>query len=85
MLWVMFIQILLSVPEFAFCVTTFKIGVPIVSKSEAPNDIERIGAAIHIAFEKVNKDFLNSDYQIQKVERHYGRTCSPAKAPGEYN
>ena len=64
-------------------VTEFKVGVIIISDSGAPYDIERAGAAIDLAFEKVNREVLNTSYRITQIQKKYGPVCSAEKAPGE--
>ncbi len=63
-------------------VTEFRVGVIIISESGAPYDIERAGAAIDLAFEKVNQDILNASYRMVQIQRRYGPACDAEKAPG---
>ena len=64
-------------------VTEFKVGVIIISDSGTPYDIERAGAAIDLAFEKVNREILNGSYHITQIQKKYGPFCNAEKAPGE--
>ena len=63
-------------------VTVFSIGVILISKSGTPYDIERVGVAVEMAFERVNQEILNSSYMIKPVQRKYGPKCDAASAPG---
>ena len=65
-------------------VTEFKVGVIIISDSGAPYDVERAGAAIDLAFEKVNTEILNASYRITQIKKRYGPVCDAEKAPGIY-
>ena len=64
-------------------VTEFKVGVIIISDSGAPYDIKRAGAAIDLAFDKVNREILNGSYSITQIQKKYGPFCNAEKAPGE--
>ncbi|XP_063399957.1 atrial natriuretic peptide receptor 1-like [Mytilus trossulus] len=44
--------------------------------------MERIGPAIDIAIERVNRDILNGSYQLVTIEKPYGKFCSGSTAPG---
>ena len=72
----------ISLFETGICVTQIKVGVIIISGYGAPYDVERSGAAIQLAFEVVNRELLNDDYELVKIERHYGPKCDAALAPG---
>ena len=65
-------------------VTEFKVGVIIISNSGTPYDIERVGAAVDLAFEKVNAEILNASYRITQIQKRYGPVCDAEKAPGIY-
>ncbi|KAK3585416.1 hypothetical protein CHS0354_020133 [Potamilus streckersoni] len=64
-------------------VVEFKVGVSIISGLGSPYDIERVGPAIELAFQKVNNEILNSSYALVKLERSYGKICSSTNASAE--
>ena len=76
------IFLLIAVNNFACGLKTFKLGVPLISSAGTPYDIERVGPAIILAVEKVNREILNSSYEIQIIEKPYGTVCSGSTAPG---
>ncbi len=76
------IYILVSLVGLKDCLTEIKVGVIVISRSGTPYDVGRSGAAIQMAFERVNAELLNDDYKLVKIERHYGPECDAALAPG---
>ena len=69
--------------DFCLSVTEFKVGVVVISKNGAPYDIERSGAAIRLAFDRVNTQILDpKKYRIKMIERTYGPACDAKSAPG---
>lgn len=84
-LWNVFgaLRIMLLMLHYASSVTEFYIGVVMIYDANTPYDVERVGPAIEIAIDRVNKDILNSSYQITKIERHYGSICSNSRASGK--
>ncbi|XP_046567278.1 atrial natriuretic peptide receptor 1-like [Haliotis rubra] len=63
-------------------VTEYKVGVMLISGSDVPYSFERTGPAIRLAFQKVNREILNSSYQLVPVERPYDDICSARNATG---
>ncbi|XP_048242362.1 atrial natriuretic peptide receptor 1-like [Haliotis rufescens] len=63
-------------------VTEYKVGVMLISGSDVPYSFERTGPAIKLAFQKVNREILNSSYQLVPVERPYDDICSARNATG---
>lgn len=78
----LFITILSIKSTLVSSVQTFKLGVPLISSAGTPYDMERIGPAIDIAIERVNRDILNGSYQLVTIEKPYGKFCSGSTAPG---
>lgn len=64
-------------------VTEYKVGVMLISGSDVPYSFERTGPAIKLAFQKVNREILNSSYQLVPVERPYDDICSARNATGK--
>ena len=62
--------------------TVFRIGVILINDNESPYDLKRSGAAVTLAFDKVNEYVLNGSYRIEPVMRSYGPKCDANKAPG---
>ena len=62
--------------------TVFRIGVILINDNESPYDLKRSGAAITLAFDKVNEYVLNGSYRIEPVMRSYGPKCDANEAPG---
>ncbi|XP_060072434.1 atrial natriuretic peptide receptor 1-like [Ylistrum balloti] len=63
-------------------VTEFYVGVAMIFDANTPYDVERVGPAIDIAIERVNREILNGSYRVVKIERHYGSVCSNSRASG---
>ena len=63
-------------------VTVFRVGVILIEGNESPYDLKRSGAAVTLAFDKVNEDVLNNSYRIVPIMRSYGPMCDANKAPG---
>ena len=61
----------------------FRVGVIAITNSTTPYDKSLAGAAVDLAFEKVNRDILNGSYKIVKVQKEYGPYCDANQAPGE--
>ena len=64
-------------------VTEYKIGVILIQGHGAPYDFARSAPAIDVALEKLNRDILNSSYQLTMIQRTYGPECDAALAPGK--
>lgn len=64
-------------------VTKFHIGFTIVGEAGSPFDKHRVDPAVDIAFDHVNREILNSSYEIVKLERNYGQFCSGTRAAGK--
>ncbi|VDI62072.1 Hypothetical predicted protein [Mytilus galloprovincialis] len=77
----LFITILSIKSTLVSSVQTFKLGVPLISSAGTPYDMERIGPAIDIAIERVNRDILNGSYQLVTIKKPYGKFCSGSTAP----
>lgn len=77
------IILLTSKIMYSHGIKTFKLGVPLIASAGTPYDIERVGPAINIAVQKVNKEILNGSYQLEIIEKPYGAFCSGSQAPGK--
>ncbi|XP_033751983.1 atrial natriuretic peptide receptor 1-like [Pecten maximus] len=74
--------VLFTSPVMGSSVKEFYVGVAMIYDANTPYDVERVGPAIDIAIDKVNRDILNSSYRVVKIERHYGSVCSNSRASG---
>ncbi|XP_014674081.1 PREDICTED: atrial natriuretic peptide receptor 1-like [Priapulus caudatus] len=57
-------------------------GVLLHTQTGAPYDMERVGPAIDMAVEKVNRERLNASYTLEAVSIAYGNACKAANALG---
>ena len=67
-----------------FGTTEIRVGVIIINGSNTPYDYGRTMAAIDIAVEQVNKEFLTlPDYKLVPIVTTYGPKCDASTAPGK--
>ena len=64
-------------------VTYLRIGVILGTGNDAPYDMERSGAAIDLAVEKVNSEILNESFQIQTVKKTFTGGCDATLSAGQ--
>ena len=63
--------------------TVFKIGNILISQSNSPYDMERVGPAIDMGLEKVNREYLNASFRLEKISVTHGKKCDASNAPGK--
>ena len=86
MIYFLFHQVVFALGlRCSLAVTVYKVGVILISDPGVPYGVQRSGAAVQLAFENVNKEVLNSSFQLQPVLRTYGPACDAATAPGQSN
>lgn len=64
-------------------VTYLRIGIILGTGNDAPYDMERSGAAIDLAVEKVNDEILNASYQIETVKKTFTNGCDASRSAGK--
>ncbi|KAK2147698.1 hypothetical protein LSH36_540g00043 [Paralvinella palmiformis] len=63
-------------------VTYLRVGVVLGTDSDSPCAMQRSGAAIDLAVQRINDEILNSSYQIQTVKRTFSGGCNATMSTG---
>ena len=63
-------------------VRVLRVGVILIEGNEPPYDLKRSGAAVTLAFDKINGDVFNGSCRIEPGIRSYGPKCDANETPG---
>ncbi|KAK2153540.1 hypothetical protein LSH36_293g01000 [Paralvinella palmiformis] len=63
-------------------VTYIRVGIILGTGNDSPYDLERSGAAIDLAVDRVNTEILNDRYKIQTVKRTFSGGCDVTQSTG---